>query len=707
MAIKSSNQITFTEQKRIIEIKEWYLATSLEEDVTTETEGWTTSVQKTDADNRYLWNYEEVVYSIGESEKSLPVIIGVYGSVKDIVNYYGVTEGPQLPDPIPGTFWKTDFADVGPLSNINKYLWNYEVIIYADGTPRPSPPAIIGVYGDSGEDAVSFKIYSTDGFEFIESAEELEKLDTINLKLSTFKGSQPLDGAIYTWSWWNSALNDGAGDYENIEGYVNTTEPLLSVHINDVYAFANLRCTMTYDGNPGEPYEDYIILSKKRDAYTANVKFFEGTNVFSQGQEYMIAYIELCKNNFIEEGTRTSVYYTGEATLDLAEDGVTQIIETDYVWYEGAIEEDEVLPIDTETEEATDDRLVYFVCSDKNENRQVVLGRYDHTNSRWVVEKNELKYIYQNDMDTDNTSNIFLVYKSDITRSKNININVYRKSEKFDLTDDIDEDFFIASTFVTVIDLNDTTVSGTAPEYPYEGQLWFDTKEGILKIYDSINNVWTNSSLQQSGKNVYTSKPTSYKTGDLWIVEDGPSVIKYVTTEVESTTEGEYWILQDGVYISKILPNEYDKDASYYIMIKYDAGAVLIATVDSNEFSSYHWEDSAPKLTAMQSNINQHFNFDPKTGLKIGQIDQKFYVNISATRMSFCEDTLIETNATDEYIDPNEVVYIGNKSATIRELIVNGTTTFKDTATFEKDIYFSDVFTLMLDDTGLSLVLKS
>ena len=42
MAIKTSNQITFTEQKKIIEIKEWYLATNQSENVTRDTKGWTT-----------------------------------------------------------------------------------------------------------------------------------------------------------------------------------------------------------------------------------------------------------------------------------------------------------------------------------------------------------------------------------------------------------------------------------------------------------------------------------------------------------------------------------------------------------------------------------------------------------------------------------------------------------------------------------------
>ena len=63
MAIKSSNQITFTEQKKIIEIKEWYLAAAENTGITIETEGWTTDIQTIDYTNKYLWNYEKITYT--------------------------------------------------------------------------------------------------------------------------------------------------------------------------------------------------------------------------------------------------------------------------------------------------------------------------------------------------------------------------------------------------------------------------------------------------------------------------------------------------------------------------------------------------------------------------------------------------------------------------------------------------------------------
>ena len=48
-------------------ITEYYLATSASSGVTTGTSGWTTKIQTITEDKRYLWNYEEVVYTDGTS----------------------------------------------------------------------------------------------------------------------------------------------------------------------------------------------------------------------------------------------------------------------------------------------------------------------------------------------------------------------------------------------------------------------------------------------------------------------------------------------------------------------------------------------------------------------------------------------------------------------------------------------------------------
>ena len=60
-----------------------YLATTLATGVTTATSGWTTAVQNTDPVKKYLWNYEEILYTSGSKIPTAPVIIGTHGEKGD------------------------------------------------------------------------------------------------------------------------------------------------------------------------------------------------------------------------------------------------------------------------------------------------------------------------------------------------------------------------------------------------------------------------------------------------------------------------------------------------------------------------------------------------------------------------------------------------------------------------------------------------
>lgn len=651
MAFKTSNQITFTEQKQIKELKEWYLATSLEEGVTRETEGWTTSAQAVNSEKKYLWNYEEIVYSIGASDVSEPVIIGVYGvgadgkGITDILNYYGVTQEPELPEEIPDTFWKSNIDAIKELSSVNKYLWNYEKMLYTDGSSMVSEPMIIGVYGDSGEDAITFKIYSPDGFEFIDSIDEEEALKSIELKLAAFKGSDPLTEAVYTWSYWNADL----GVYEDIEGYIATNKTSFVVNLTDSYALANLKCTMSYND---KTYEDYVILNTQLDIYSANVKFFNGTNIFSQTQEYLVGYIELYKNNKLEESVMTTSCYIGNSSVDQD----TGVITTDYTGNE------------------SDNVMMYFVCINSG-GHTIVLGQYNGT--EWYVIDDSTHYIYHNDIDLTTTSNTFLIAKKDISKARNLNIYVYTNyidevQGDGTIVTTVDLDSQIANTHVTITDLNDVISSPIEPVSAYEGQLWLDTTSNILKIYSEGK--WVSTAKQQRGQNTYTIKPTYYEVGDLWIVAKEDEIIGFQKANGDT--------------------------------INFTEGSIWTATEDSGEsgFNAEHWSDAVPEITKLQEDIAYNFDFNQQTGLKIGQRNQRFYVNIKATRMSFCENTEIEVSGEEvqEVLDPHEIVYIGNKSATIRNLVVEESADINCAASIDNKLNIENTYETKTDYPGFT-----
>ena len=172
-------------------------------------------------------------------------------------------------------------------------------------------------------------------------------------------------------------------------------------------------------------------------------------------------------------------------------------------------------------------------------------------------------------------------------------------------------------------------ISDTEPTKANDGQMWLDTSTTpySLKIYN--NNQWVYFDQQNGGK-IYTSRPAdgTYSPGDIWILANGE------------------------------------------VYGKYGYGNILKAD------ESLEWVDTTPALTTMQSNVDQYFEFNTNTGLKIGQKNQKFYTRVTSQRMSFCEDPNI-TTSDEAYIDPNEVIYIGNRSANMKNLAV------KENAKFE------------------------
>ena len=589
MAIKVSNQITFTEHKKIVEIKEYYLATSQNEGITIETAGWTTDIQTIDYTNKYLWNYEEVIYSIGSSEISEPVIIGFYGKgdtgkgISNIVNYYQITQNlvaPELPTANENSSWK-DSSIILNLSPTNKYLWNYESIIYTDGSVTNTEPAIIGVYGDSGTNAITFEIYSSKGFMFKEGLKE------ITLQIAAFEGSDAITDATYKWEWWDSREDA----YSTI--VASTTNKTLIVTDSQQYALASLKCTMTYNG---KNYEDYVTLTNETVVYTSVVKFFDGRNIFYADDLYLVAYIELYQNNNKIETIFANKYCSGLSKISNG-----------------------IITANVSGSFANGDKM-YFICQNSNGLYEVVLGEY--TSGMWKVMNVETEYTYNNSLYPNIHSNVIAISKESVNKSVKIDFEVLK------------DNIYISDTSVNIIDSNDPIIGENAPDTAIEGQLWLDTSSTphTLKIY--TNAEWVNCS-EKIGGAVFTSQPSSYAAGDLWILANGEKC-------------GDF-----------------------------GPGSMLKATTTASTFNTSHWIDADEETTELKANIKQYFGFDPNTGLRIGQTDEKFYVNISSTEMGFYDNSNNQNQ---------KVVSIANNAATIRNLTVQGSATFVAPVTFEQQI---------------------
>ncbi|MBS6519098.1 MAG: hypothetical protein KH359_00145 [Clostridiales bacterium] len=139
--------------KGIKSITEHYMLSTVNSGITTGNSGWSTVVPTMTSTKKYLWNYEKVTYTDNTSLSTTPKVIGVYGDkgaagngIKSIMNYYlattaksGVTTSTQG--------WT---IEIQTMTSTKKYLWNYEVVTYTNGSKYTSAPCIIGVYGDKG-----------------------------------------------------------------------------------------------------------------------------------------------------------------------------------------------------------------------------------------------------------------------------------------------------------------------------------------------------------------------------------------------------------------------------------------------------------------------------------------------------------------------------------------------------------------------------
>ena len=126
-----------------------YLATNENEGVTIETKGWSETPQEMNEISKYLWSYETIVLTDGHVQNTRPVLIGVYGDegvgIEEVIEYYLISDQDS------GISHTDDWDTIVPtMTSEEKYLWNYEEIIFTDGTRHESNPVLIGVYGDKG-----------------------------------------------------------------------------------------------------------------------------------------------------------------------------------------------------------------------------------------------------------------------------------------------------------------------------------------------------------------------------------------------------------------------------------------------------------------------------------------------------------------------------------------------------------------------------
>lgn len=192
----------------ILSVTNYYLAHSSSSTAPTGT--WVTDPSNSgfSASKPYLWNYEVTTFSLSSAKSTTPRVIGVWSKdgkgIKSITEYYLATSASSgVTTSTSG--WGTT---VQPITATKKYLWNYEVITYTDSSTTTSTPCIIGVYGDKGDDAYSYKLRSNiTAIPLDNNGMPVDSAKSLTLTGNIFKGSSSISvstsytiRAIITWN---------------------------------------------------------------------------------------------------------------------------------------------------------------------------------------------------------------------------------------------------------------------------------------------------------------------------------------------------------------------------------------------------------------------------------------------------------------------------------------------------------------------------
>jgi hypothetical protein len=109
---------------------------------------WNSAVPKLE-DSKFLWSRTVLDFSDGSSSTSYSVSTSTKGatgkSIKKVDSYFGLSTSATTE---PASYTK-ELVQMDP---VNKYLWNYTVIIFDDNTTNESTHCVIGAYGNTGAD---------------------------------------------------------------------------------------------------------------------------------------------------------------------------------------------------------------------------------------------------------------------------------------------------------------------------------------------------------------------------------------------------------------------------------------------------------------------------------------------------------------------------------------------------------------------------
>ena len=305
--------------------------------------------------------------------------------------------------------------------------------------------------------SVTFQLYAPNGYVLSNT------VNSLTLQTTAYAGSAQIQLGEATYNWY--AQSDS--EWELVQEGTSSSYIVTRDVVNQ---FKNFRCDMVYNGNT---YTSTIMVEDKSDAYNAVVCVSSNINT-ATGRYYWIVYT-LVYNQY------------GEVDPLLGPISITAPAspKTNDYWY-----------------------------SVDNENELILLKQYN--GAEWIdsVDTQSLSYYWSmvgkdgNDLPVGESAKVRLIASTSFTGSTTFKCDVSNQSEGL-----------IAMPTLSLIDTSDPIISSTAPTGVSDGQIWIKKNSDgtyIMFVWDASEKAWIASDADSDNK-IYTSRPSTYSAGDLWV----------------------------------------------------------------------------------------------------------------------------------------------------------------------------------------------
>lgn len=438
------------------------------------------------------------------------------------------------------------------------------------------------------EDLKTFQLYAPKGYLITNDVPE------VTLQTFAYEGSRAITNATFKWySWFND-------DWIVING---ATSDSLVIGKSDVLKSNVYKCEMTYRGIK---YEATATVEDKTDVYESIMCISSN----ARGNDcYWVLY---------------TLVYTNAEEIDpllgpISINAPESPVSGDY-WY----------------------------AVDAN-NASVQLKKYNGTSWANSTDTQSLSYYWDivNDGSTKvpfgNASKVQVISCHDFTSTATLVCEVNNT-----------EDGLLTQSSLSLTDASDPIVSATEPMGMVDGQIWIKPNDNgtyFMSVWDATNEIWITSDMDSRTK-VYTSRPSSYKAGDLWVTAS-------------------------------------DTDHNDYL-----AGTLLQANTTSTTYNANHWsatlkyDKDLDKIKETLNDLSEYVNITSE-GLKISAMSASGEISpftslFTSTELAFYQNSeklLTLTNSqlitphvvVEDEIEVQGTISLGNLSLTIES---NGSFSF-------------------------------